>query len=141
MAIYLSLSVAQLTELQRRIVANDPDLPTERLRIIELSAQGKGVPEIAGTIDMHDINVRKWIHRYERNGIAGLRTKKSPGRPLVFDTSKRTEIAELWKTKPRALGLTFSRWSLNRLRKYLHDTGAIECISVETIRQCIHAYA
>lgn len=141
MALYVALTNAQLAEIQRCIVSNDPDLPAPRLRIIELSAQGKGVPEISRAVSIHAINVRKWIHRYQNNGIAGLRTKKSPGRPLVFDTSKRTEIAELWKTKPRALGLTFSRWSLNRLRKYLHDTGAIECISVETIRQCIHAYA
>lgn len=132
--IYLSLTADQLLAVRRHIVLDDPDLPTERLRIIELSALGKGVPEIAGTIDMHPINVRKWLHRYQKRGVDGLRTAKSPGRPLLWDDAQRAQIAQLWKANPRTMGLSFSRWSLNRLRKYLHDSGKIEQISVETIR-------
>lgn len=141
MALYLSLSTDQLAELQRCIASNDADLPLERLRIIELSAQGKGVPEISRAVGIHAINVRKWLHRYQAHGVDGLRSGKSPGRPPLWDDAMRAEIAKLWKTNPRTMGLTFSRWSLERMRRHLRDTGTIESISVETIRQCINAYA
>ncbi|MEZ4678976.1 MAG: helix-turn-helix domain-containing protein [Caldilineaceae bacterium] len=107
--------------------------------IILLSAEGKSVPEISQTVNLHPINVRKWIHRYGANGVSGLRSGKSPGRPKLFTSKQRLQISQIAGTSPRQLGLNFSRWSLQRLRRYLIEQGVVDRISIETIRQIIQS--
>ena len=38
------------------------------------------------------------------------------------------------------MGLPFSQWSLQRMRKYLVDNEMVEQISVETVRQVLRAH-
>jgi transposase len=83
--------------------------------------------------------VRKWIHRFNRYGLDGLRSGKSPGRPPVFTEEQRNRIVAIASTNPRLLGLHYSRWSLQRLRRYLIEHKIVENISVETIRQILQA--
>ena len=64
---------------------------------------------------------------------------KSPGRPPVFTDEQRNEIVAIANTNPRLLNLHYSRWSLQRLRRYLIDHDIVEHISVETIRQIIQS--
>ena len=75
--------------------ANNPSLDwSQRARIILLSAASKTVPDISAEVRLHPINVRKWIHRFNMRGLAGLRSGKSPGRPPVFSETQRQEIAD-----------------------------------------------
>ncbi len=109
----------------------------QRARIILLSASGKTVPEISTAVGLHPINVRKWIHRYNARGIAGLQSGKSPGRPPVFTEEQRNKIIELYNTSPRDAGQNFDRWSLQRLREYLINHQFVDSISAETVRQIL----
>jgi len=52
--------------------SQDDDLPLHRLQIIVLSVAGKRVSEISESVNLHPINVRKWIHRFNRYGLDGL---------------------------------------------------------------------
>jgi transposase len=90
-------------------------------------------------VNLHPINVRKWIHRFNVYGMDGLRSGKSPGRPVVFTQKQRQQIAEIAATNPRTLGLRFSRWSLQNLRRYLIEKKIVKHISVETVRQILQA--
>ena len=93
--------------------ANNPSLDwSQRARIILLSAASKTVPDISAEVRLHPINVRKWIHRFNMRGLAGLRSGKSPGRPPVFSETQRQEIADLAHANPREVGSAFDRWSL-----------------------------
>lgn len=140
MALYVqNLSEEEQKQIEGLICEPEDDLPVNRLLIILLSAEGKSVPEISQTVNLHPINVRKWIHRYTANGIAGLRSGKSPGRPRLFTLKQRNQISKIAGTSPRSLGLNFSRWSLQRLRRYLIEQGIVDRISIETIRQIIQS--
>ena len=140
MALYVrNLEDREIDQLQRLIEREESDLPASRLRIVRLSAEGKRVPEISQVVDLHPINVRKWIHRFNADGLEGLRSGKSPGRPPLFTEQQRRQISRIAMTNPRMLGLGFSKWSLQRLRKYLIEQGIVKCISVETVRQIIQA--
>ena len=140
MAIYTrKLKVQERRTLEACLHTPESDLPAHRLQIIMLSAAGKRVPEISEEVNMHPINVRKWIHRSNEQGLDGLRSGKSPGRPPVFSEDQRAQIVRLAYTDPRQLGLHYKRWSLQRLRRYLLDRGIVEHISVETIRQIIQS--
>lgn len=140
MALYVrELNDDEWIELETMLEEQDGDVPAQRLMIILLSAQGHRVQEVSREVDLHPINVRKWIHRFNAEGIDGLRSGKSPGRPPVFSESQRDQIVTLANSDPRKLGLSFSQWSLQRMRKYLVDNNMVEQISVETIRQVLRA--
>ena len=44
----------------------------ERARIIALSWDGLGVPAIAGQLGCHPKKVRRWLHRFNADGIDGF---------------------------------------------------------------------
>lgn len=123
---------ARLEELA--CLQEDSDL-AKRAQIILLSEQRIGVHEISRRVGLHPINVRKWLHRFERFGLAGLYPRHSPGRPRLFSEEQRRAIIGLATTDPQELGLVFDTWSLQRLRQELIARGVIEDISAETIRQ------
>lgn len=123
---------AGLEEMLRS--GHDADL-ARRARIILLSAEHVGVQEISAIVELHPINVRKWIHRFNRYGVGGLHPRRSPGRPRVFTEDQRRAIVGLATTDPSALGLQFDSWSLQRLRYQLTERGIMSDISAETIRQ------
>jgi transposase len=138
MALYTrKLKQQERKTLEAHLNAPEEDLPAHRLQIIMLSAAGKRVPEISEEVKLHPINVRKWIHRFNEQGLEGLRSGKSPGRPPVFSEEQRAQIVQIARTNPRQLGLHYTRWSLQRLRRYLMERQIVEHISVETIRQII----
>lgn len=140
MALYVrKLKEPEKKEIEQLLKKNESDLPRTRLEIIVLSAEGKRVPEISQAVDLHPINVRKWIHRFNKAGIEGLRSGKSPGRPPLFSNEQRMHISKIATSDPRSLGLHFSRWSLQRLRRYLIDQEIVEGISVETVRQIVQS--
>lgn len=136
MALYVTnLTANQQSELQKlQRAESDPEL-AKRASIVLLSAQRKPVHEISARVGLHPINVRKWIHRFNRLGVRGLYPRRSPGRPRVFDDSQRQAIVDLATTEPVRLGLDFASWSLQRLRLQLIRRGHIQEISAETIRQ------
>ncbi len=112
----------------------DPEL-AKRAKIVLLSSQKRKIHEISSIVGLHPINVRKWIHRFNRYGIDGLYPRRSPGRPRLFDEEQRQAIVEMATADPQDLGLEFPGWSLQRLRSQLIQQGVVEEISAETIRQ------
>jgi transposase len=138
MALYIqNLDRQALKQLESMVYQREEDLPENRVRIVLLSAEGKSVPEISRAVNLHPINVRKWIHRFSKSGLEGLRSGKSPGRPRLFTGEQRQRIIAVATADPRSLGLHFSRWSLQRLRRYLMEQNIVSHISVETIRQIL----
>ena len=140
--IRLTLTNKQRTELETYMANPLDDIPAYRLKIIALSDQGYEVNQIAAAAPLHPENVRRWLHRYEELGIDGLRNRGrgpgcSPGRPLVFEAPLRAQMAKLYATPPLELGLPFTRWTLERMKKYLIDRGLVTSISIQTVRRCV----
>lgn len=132
-----NLSSKQWEQIHALLSNPEEDLPVKRLQIVLRSATGEDVPVIAKAVNLHPINVRKWIHRYMTSGVDGLRSGKSPGRPSLFSPEQRASIVRVAKSNPRRLGQPFSRWSLKRLHRYFIDKRIVTGISLETIRQII----
>lgn len=135
MALYVrALKADEFAYLEEMMRCDDPEL-ARRAKIIRLSAQRIGVHEISRDIGLHPINVRKWLHRFNRYGIQGLQPRRSPGRPRLFSDDQRKAIISLAMSAPQDLGLEFETWSLQRLRAQLIEQGVLPEISAETIRQ------
>ncbi len=59
-----------------------------RAKIILLKDDGYTVPEIRRITGHHDVNIRKWIHRFNEKGIDGIASK--------IHTHKSIKISEAW---------------------------------------------
>ena len=54
-----------------------------RLKIIDLSARGHGVPVLARMFDLSEPTIRAYIKAYNDGGLTGLRPDYGQGRPLL----------------------------------------------------------
>jgi transposase len=137
MALYVrTLTEAEKRQLQYWFAGNDPTMK-HRAQVILLSSQGYRVPEIGPLVKSHPANLRKWIHRFNERGCEGLRTVHSGGPRLHFSPEQRTSIISLAQSKPRDLGLNFTRWTLHKLAQQAAKRGIVERISHECVRQIL----
>ena len=61
-----------------------------RAKIILLKDEGYTVPEIRMTINHHDVNIRKWIHRFNEKGIECIVFRKHMHKPIkISDNIER----------------------------------------------------
>ena len=89
-----------------------------RIKIVLLAGEGYTVPEIREMTNIYDKNIRKWIHKFNDNGIVGLFTKIDYSPMVKIDNDTRKQIVKIASTNPRELGLK-STWSLRSLAGYL----------------------
>ena len=110
----------------------------KRARIIWLSSiKHLKAPEIAKIAEVHLINVRIWIKRFNQEGIDSLREKFSTGRPVVITSEKRGQIITLLKTNPKVFGLPWSNWNLRGLAEVAVKQKIMKRISHVYIRKII----
>jgi transposase len=109
-----------------------------RAQIILLAFDGKSPPAIAKIVDLDPESVRRHMKRYRDEGISGLADRERKGRPRLA-TPEYVELAlATVRRRPRALGLTFSVWTLDRLLDYLEEKTQIR-VSDETLRTHLRA--
>jgi transposase len=80
----------QITDDQRNIlyamIEGDDVESSYRAKIILLKYKGYTVPEIRMATNHHDVNIRKWIHRFNEKGIEGIISRKHIHKPIkIFD--------------------------------------------------------
>jgi transposase len=93
-----------------------------RAQLVAWWDDGLKVSEIAAGAGVTEPTVRKWIKRFEEDGIDGLASRQSTGRPNWAPPGVRERIIALTKTRPPdELGL--SHWSSREMAKYLKKEG------------------
>jgi hypothetical protein len=70
--------------------------------------------------------IRKWIHRFNDNGVHGLFTKIDYSGMIKINDKTRKEIIYTASTGPRTLGLKFSTWSLRSIVGYVKEKKIIK---------------
>jgi transposase len=80
------------TEL-RELAANTHDgTVVRRLLAIALILEGHSRAEAARLSGMDRQTLRDWVHRYNEEGVAGLRSRVSPGRPTALREDQMEEL-------------------------------------------------
>lgn len=102
----------------------DADVRT-RCQMILLSNEGLSPPKIAQHVRFSRDTVVRFIKRYKREGIAGLRDKPRPGRPRRVTDEYLTQLSKAIEQEPRDLGLPFSNWTTAKLATYLAERTGI----------------
>jgi transposase len=109
-----------------------------RAKIILLKDEGYTVHEIRKIINHHDNNIRKWIHRFNENGIDGITSKKHNYKQHKFTNDLEKQIVDIASANPRSFGLGFSTWSLRIMAGFLMcDLKMVDKISHAEIRNIL----
>jgi transposase len=82
-----------------------------RAVMVLLSLHGLPPAQIAALLDCHPATVRRWINRFNREGMAGLADRPRCGRPRLGGRRLTGRIAALLE-RP-------GPWTLPRIRRYL----------------------
>jgi transposase len=93
----------------------------ERAKIIGLASAGHSVPEIAETMDVNEKTVRKWLKRFETQGVEGLIDAPRSGAPSRYTPEVKAQIIAAALTNPRELGCQFNCWTFERLAVYVRE--------------------
>ncbi len=99
-----------------------------RLKVIDLSAKGQKVSEIAAIFDLSDNTVRSYINRYNQAGIEGLKPNYGQGRDKTITLSK-DELIELLRRSPsqfEKLETGARNWNQGLLKQYLQHYHQID---------------
>ena len=109
-----------------------------RAKIILLKDEGYTVPEIRKIINHHYNNIRKWIHRFNENGIDGITSKKHNHKQHKFTNDLEKQIVDIASANPQSFGLGFSTWSLRVMAGFLmYDLKMVDKISHAEIRNIL----
>jgi transposase len=106
---------------------------------ILLSADGWAVPKIAELLRVDQATVHRWLDRFAANGLLGLATIWSNGRPPAWDEAYEWALVETVRHDPRWYGLEQSLWTCSLLVGYLAaQTGTH--LSAERVRVLLHQH-
>lgn len=110
-----------------------------RAQMILLSAeQGLKAARIAELVRDNERTVQRWLQRYQAEGVKGLYDAPRSGKPGKVTQFYKDKLLESVRLRPRALGLDFSLWTLERLSDYMAQQTGIR-ISAEAVRQHLKA--
>jgi transposase len=99
-----------------------------RLKVIDLSAKGQKVREIAAIFDLSDSTVRGYINQYNQGALEGLKPNYGQGRNKTITLSK-DELSELLKRSPsqfEKLDTGARNWNQALMKQYLWEYHKID---------------
>ena len=120
----LNLSKKQKMQLQKKLQRAEKggNLPlVKRLLSILAVCGDKGVSEVAAILAVSTEAVRGWMKRFLLDGIQGLESKKSPGRPRKLSKTQRQELARLIEAGPAEAGLIGNCWRSPMIQYLIHE--------------------
>ncbi|MCX6029373.1 MAG: IS630 family transposase [Chloroflexi bacterium] len=110
-----------------------------RCHAVLLSADGWSVPQVAQLLRVDQATVHRWLDRFTTEGVAGLTTQWSNGRPPAWDEAYEWLLVETVRHDPRWYGLAQSLWTCALLAGHLAEQTAIH-LSSERVRVLLHQH-
>ena len=133
------LSAEQHAELDHaNRTAKDGRLRIRALIVLLAAERGMVAAEIAAVVRMHEETVRRWLVRYQAEGLEGLKDSPRPGAPPKVTRAYRERLLAVVRRRPRALGQPFSLWTGERLAAYLAEQTSLR-VSRETVYRLLRA--
>ena len=110
-----------------------------RAQMILLAAEEKlTAPQIAKIVRQDEQTVRRWLKRFNREGINGLYDEPKSGSPRRVTETYRERLLVVVRQRPRSLGQPYSLWTLQRLVDFMAEETGLR-FSSETVRLILKA--
>lgn len=82
-----------------------------RLHAVLLVAIGHSCYDVADWFGEDPRSIERWVHAFQREGLAGLMSRRGGGRPSRLDAAQRLRLAGELLGSPALLGYGQARWS------------------------------
>ena len=123
---------ASVLGLQQEIQRSEESRYDHRLHGVLLVAQGMTCPEVARLLGDAPRSVEYWVHRFDRQGLAGLTEGERPGRPRRLEDKHVKEINRVLRAKPSDAGMRVNLWDGKTLSAWIDKTYGVQL----GVRQC-----
>lgn len=90
-------------------------------------------PQIAKIVRKDEQTVRRWIKRFNSEGVNGLADSPRSGAKRKISDEYREKVVTVVRRRPRALGEPYSLWTLQRLVEYMAVETGVR-VSAESVR-------
>ena len=108
-----------------------------RYQMVLLAADGRTAPQIAPLVRRSPATVERVLHRYGKEGAAGVPYRCRPGRPPDVPPEWEAELRRVIELDPHTVGVDSANWTTRLLADYLaHVTG--HRTGIETVRVHLH---
>ena len=129
----VAVTRSELTPAQLRSAACGSEEPAQVRRLLAIALVLEGMPrrQAAEQCGMDRQTLRDWVHRYNEGGVAGLRSRPSPGRAPLLTPEQKAELRALVVAGPdperdKQGGALARRRSARRGRTPVRGRGARE---------------
>lgn len=130
---------AELQTLEQAYrTTRDARLRTRVPMILLALEHGWTARQIATIVRESDETVRRWLKRYQAEGLLGLHDAPRPGAPGKVTSAYQEQLLHVVRRRPRSLDQPYSLWTLQRLADYLAEQTGIR-VSIETVRRQLKA--
>lgn len=129
----ISDAETMILALQDEIRRSDESRYDHRLHGVLMVAHGISCREAAGLLGDAPRTVENWVHRFERQGWAGLTETERPGRPARLSPAQLAKVETALRQTPAEAGVEGGGvWDGKTLSRYLEQKFAVELKA----RQC-----
>lgn len=111
----------------------DVRLRTRAQMMLLAAEKGMTAPEIATVVRKDEQTVRRWMKRYQAEGVEGLKDAPRPGAPAKVTEAYIEKLVSAVRRRPRSLEMAYSTWTLQRLADYMAEETGIR-VEAETVR-------
>jgi transposase len=116
----------------------DVRLRTRTQMILLAVEQYMTAPQIGQIVRKNEQTVRRWIKRFNAEGLTGLADAPRPGAPTRITPEYRQRLLHIVRQRPRALEQPYSLWTLARLADFMAEETGLR-VSTETVRRVLKA--
>ena len=129
----------EFTPAQLRSAACASEQPAQARRLLAIALVLEGVPrqQAAEQCGMDRQTLRDWVHRYNEGGVAGLRSRPSPGRAPLLTPERKAELRALVVAGPDPKRDKVVRWRCVDLRGEVARRFAVE-VHESTVGKWLH---
>src|SRR3954468_20724750 len=114
----VAVTRSELTPAQLRAAACASEEPAQVRRLLAIALVLEGMPrqQAAAQCGMDRQTLRDWVHRYNEDGVAGLRSRPSPGRAPLLTPEQKAELRVVVVAGPDPERDKVGRWRCVDLR-------------------------
>jgi transposase len=135
----VAVTRSELTPAQLRSAACASEEPAQVRRLLAIALVLEGMPrqQAAEQCGMVRQTLRDWVHRYNEGGVAGLRSRPSPGRAPLLTPEQKAELRALVVAGPDPERDKVVRWRCVDLRAEVARRFGVE-VRESTIGEWLH---
>jgi len=126
------LGRASVPALQQEIQRSEESRYDHRLHGVLLVANGMTCPQVATLLGDAPRSIEYWVHRFLKQGVAGLQDGDHPGRPRRLHEKQMEAINRALRGKPSDVGMRVNLWDGKTLSAWIAKEYGIQL----GVRQC-----